>query len=205
LLGVQLPPAVQLLHVPPLHTLLIPHEVPFITFPVSAQTDVPVAHEVAPVRHAAAGVQVTPAVHETQVPPLQTLFVPQEVPFVTFPLSTQTDVPVAHEIAPVRHAVAGVQAAPAVQEPQMPPLQTLLVPQEVPFATFPVSTQADIPVTQEVAPVRHAVAGVHAAAAVQAPHVPLLHTMFVPHTVPLTRLLPVSTQSMLGEQTICPA
>ena len=65
----QLPPAVQLLHAPALHTLLVPHEVPFITFPVSAQTEVPVAHEVAPVRHVVpGGVHVTPAVHETQLP-----------------------------------------------------------------------------------------------------------------------------------------
>ena len=67
-LGVQLPPAVQLPHAPPLHTLFVPHEVPFGTLPVSAQTEVPVAHDVAPVRHAVAGVQVTPAVHETQLP-----------------------------------------------------------------------------------------------------------------------------------------
>jgi len=68
LLGVQLPPAVQLTHVPPLHTLLFPHEVPLITFPVSAQTEAPVEHEVAPVRQAFVGVQVTPAVQGTQVP-----------------------------------------------------------------------------------------------------------------------------------------
>jgi hypothetical protein len=68
LLGVQLPPAVQLLHVPALHTLLVPHEVPFITFPVSAHTELPVEHDVAPVRQAFAGVQVTPAVQETQLP-----------------------------------------------------------------------------------------------------------------------------------------
>jgi hypothetical protein len=68
LLGVQLPPAVQLLHAPALHTLLVPHDVPFITFPVSAHTEAPVAHDVAPVRQAVAGVHVTPAVHETQLP-----------------------------------------------------------------------------------------------------------------------------------------
>ena len=40
--------------------------------------------------------------------------VPHEVPFATFPVSAQTDIPVTHEVAPVRQAVAGVQAAPAV-------------------------------------------------------------------------------------------
>ena len=204
-LGAQLPPAVQLLHVPPLQTLLFPQEVPSASLPVSAQTEVPVAHEVAPVRHAVVGVQVTPAEQLLHVPPLQTLLFPQEVPFARLPVSAQTEVPVAHEVAPVRQAVAGVQAAPAVQAPHAPPLQTLFVPQEVPFATFPVSAQTDIPVTQEVAPVRQAVAGVQAAPAVQAPQAPLLHTMFVPHTVPLTRLLPVSEHEMPAEQTVCPA
>ena len=64
----QLPPAVQEVHVPALQTLLVPHDVPFITFPVSAQTDAPVAHDVAPMRRAFDGVHVTPAVHETQLP-----------------------------------------------------------------------------------------------------------------------------------------
>jgi hypothetical protein len=67
LLGVQLPPAIQM-HVPPLHTLLLPHDVPSATFPVAAQTDIPVAHEVAPIRHGLAGWQLTPAVQETQLP-----------------------------------------------------------------------------------------------------------------------------------------
>jgi len=205
LLGVQLPPAVQLLHVPLLQTLFVPHAVPFATFPVSAQTEVPVAHDVAPVRQALAGVQVTPAVQLLHVPPLQTLFVPHDVPFVTFPVSAQTEVPVAHDVAPVRQAVAGVQATPAVQLLHVPPLQTLFVPHDVPFAAFPVSVQTDAPVTQEVAPMRQALLGAQPTPAVHEPHAPLLHTMFVPHTVPLTRLLPVSEQPMLGEQTVWPA
>ncbi len=64
----QLPPAVQLTHVPVLHTLFDPHIVPFMTFPVSAQTEVPVAHDVAPVRHMFEGWQVTPVVQGTQLP-----------------------------------------------------------------------------------------------------------------------------------------
>ena len=201
----QLPPAVQLLHAPALHTLLVPHDVPFARFPVSAQTDVPVAHDVAPVRHAVVGVQVMPAVQLLHAPALQTLLVPHDVPFARLPVSAQTEVPVAHDVAPVRQAVVGVQVTPAVQLLQAPALHTLFVPHDVPFATFPVSAQTDIPVTQEVAPVRQAVVGVQEAPAVQAPQAPLLHTMFVPHTVPLTRLLPVSEHEMLGEQTFCPA
>ena len=122
-----------------------------------------------------------------------------------FPVSPQTGAPVEHMIAPVRQAVVGVQAFPSTQSTQVPLPQTLFVPQVVPFARFPVSTQTDAPVTQEVAPVRQALEGVQAAPDVQALHFPLLHTMFVPHTVPLTRLFPVSAQEMLGEQTVCPA
>ena len=81
----------------------------------------------------------------------------------------------------------------------------MLVPHDVPFVTFPVSAQTEVPVTQEVAPVRQAVAGVQARPAVQAPQAPPLHTMFVPQTVPSTSLLPVSEQVMLGEQAVCPA
>jgi hypothetical protein len=130
------------------------------------------------------------------------LLVPHDVPLVVFPVSAQTEVPVAHDVAPVRQAVAGVQATPAVQEAQAPPLHTLFVPHDVPLAAFPVSTQTDAPVTQEVAPVRQAVPGVQATPAVQAPHKPLPHTMFVPQTVPSTSLLPVSEHEMLGEQAV---
>ena len=149
--------------------------------------------------------QLPPAVQLLHVPALQTLLVPHDVPFVKFPVSAQTELPVAHDVAPVRQAAAGVQETPAVHDPQVPPLQTLFVPHDVPFATFPVSTQADTPVTQEVAPERQALAGGQATPAVHDPQVPLLHTMFVPHTVPSTSLLPVSEQPMLGEQTVCPA
>jgi hypothetical protein len=55
LVGVQAPPAVQSRHIPLLHTRLIPHAVPLATLPVSAQTEVPVMHEVAPVLHGFVG------------------------------------------------------------------------------------------------------------------------------------------------------
>jgi hypothetical protein len=194
-LGAQLTPAVQLLpQVPAVHTLLFPQEVPSATFPFSAQTDVPVAHDVAPVRQAFAGVQLTPAMQLPQAPALHTLLFPQDVPFATFPVSPQTEVPVAHEVAPVRHAFAGVQLTPAMQDPHAPLLQTLLVPHEVPFATFPVSPQTEVPVAQEIAPVRQAFVGVQSAPAVQAVQAPLPQTMFVPQDVPL-ETLPDSVQT----------
>ena len=99
----------------------------------------------------------------------------------------------------------GAQLPPAVQLLQVPPLQTLFVPHDVPFARFPVSAQTEVPVAHDVAPVWHAVAGVQEVPAVQDPQVPKVQTMFVPHTVPFTRLLPVSEQVIEGEQTVCPA
>jgi hypothetical protein len=150
-------------------------------------------------------VQVMPAVQLPHVPALHTLLFPHDVPFATFPVSAQTDVPVAHDVAPVRQAFDGVQVVPAVQLPQVPALHTLLFPHDVPFATFPVSAQTDRPVTQEVAPVRQAFAGVQLTPAVQSPQAPPLQTMLVPHTVPSARLLPVSEQEIEGEQTVWPA
>jgi hypothetical protein len=196
-LGVQLPPAIQVLHVPPLHTLLFPHEVPSATLPVSAQTDVPVAHEVAPIRQALAGVQVTPAVQDPQVPPSHTLLFPHEVPSATLPVSAQTDVPVAHEVAPVRQALAGVQVTPAVQDPHAPLLHTMFVPQEVPLATLPDSEQTGAPVSQAVVPVRHGLpATAQLAPTVQLTQLPVEpQTLFVPQPVPALRSVPLSLQT----------
>jgi hypothetical protein len=188
---------VQLLHVPALQTLLFPHEVPFAMLPVSAQTEVPVMHDVAPVRHAAAGVQVIPAVQDPHIPPLQTLFVPHEVPFAVLPVSAQTGIPVPHDVAPVRHAVAGVQEAPAVQAPQAPLPHTMFVPQEVPLETFPDSVQTTAPVSHVVVPVRHGLPlTVHVTPAVQLTQFPVEpQTLLVPQLVPAARGVPLSLQT----------
>jgi hypothetical protein len=156
---VQLSPAVHEPHLPLPHTLLVPQDVPFVTFPLSAQTEVPVEQEVIPVLHGFVGWQLTPAVHEPHVPPLHTLLVPQDVPSATFPVSAQTDVPVEQDVIPVLHGFAGGQLRPAVHEPHVPLAHTLLVPQDVPFAMFPVSTQTDVPVIQDVVPARHGLLG----------------------------------------------
>jgi hypothetical protein len=63
-----------------LHTLFVPQEVPLAMFPVSAQTDAPVTQVVVPVRQTFDGWQLAPEVQLTQVPVLQTLFIPQTVP-----------------------------------------------------------------------------------------------------------------------------
>ena len=95
--------------------------------------------------------QASPTVQEVQAPALHTMFVPQEVPFATFPDSVQTAAPVSQEVVPVRHGLPlTLQVAPTVQLTQLPAeLQTLLVPQVVPAATsVVVSVQTGVPVEQ---------------------------------------------------------
>ena len=88
-------------------------------------------------------------------PPLQTMFVPQEVPFATFPDSVQIGVPVSQATLPVRHGLPlMLQVAPTVQLTQLPvEPQTLFVPQLVPAArSVPLSLQTGAPVEHVSAP-----------------------------------------------------
>ena len=90
-----------------------------------------------------------PTVQGVQVPPLHTMFVPQEVPLETLPDSVQTGAPVSQVVLPVRHGLPlTLQVAPTVQLTQLPvALQTLFVPQLVPAATsVPLSLQTGVPV-----------------------------------------------------------
>jgi hypothetical protein len=196
---------VQDVHEPPLQTLLVPHDVPSAVFPEVTQTELPVEQDVTPVLHWFVGWQLTPAVQEVQVPPLQTLLVPHDVPSETFPVSAQTEDPVVQDVAPVLQRLLGWQVVPDVQPPQLPLLHTLLLPQDVPLATFPVSMQTEVPVVQDVAPVLQTLLGWQVVFAVQLVQVPLLHTLFVPHEVPSLRFCPVSEQLFGGEQAVRPA
>jgi hypothetical protein len=64
--------------------------------------------------------------------------------------------PVLQVSVPVWQGLAvGVQAPPGVHDTQAPLLHTWLLPQVVPFETFPVSAQTGTPVTHEFAPVLH--------------------------------------------------
>jgi hypothetical protein len=76
----------------------------------------------------------------------------------------------------------------------MPPLQTLSIPQDVPFGALPDSRQTGAPVLQAVVPVRQAFpATVHVAPAVHATHMPVpLQTLSWPHAVPAGTVVPVS-------------
>ena len=108
-----------------------------------------------PAWHAFAGVHDSPVVHDTQLPELQTRFVPHEVPLATFADSTQTAVPVPHAKVPVRQGLlVTAQIAPILQSTQAPvALQTLSCAQLVPTATFvPLSVQVGVPVEQASAP-----------------------------------------------------
>jgi hypothetical protein len=120
----------------------------------------PELHEIVPASQGFERVQVLPAVHETQLPPLQTMPIRQEVPSGTaFPVSWHDIVPVWQLIVPVWHRAVGVQLPPLVQEVHVPPLQTLLVPHVVPSAAFPTATQTEAPVVQAVIPVLHGLVG----------------------------------------------
>jgi hypothetical protein len=187
LAGVQLPPAVHETQLPPLQTLFVPQEVPFATLPVSAQTEAPVTQEVVPVRQLLVGWQDAPEVHDTHIPALQTLLVPHSVPLARFfPVSEQVMVG-AQTVMPAWQGLPlGVQAMPAVHETQLPSLQTMFVPQEVPLVKFPDSVQTGTPVPQAIAPVRHGLPlTVQLAPAWHDTQLPLLlQTLSVPQLVP---------------------
>ena len=175
---------------------------------VSTQVEAPVAHEVAPsLQVVGLVVQETPAVQATHAPALQTWFVPQTVPFGSLPASRQTELPVAQEVEPVRQKVGLVaQAWPATQVTQAPPLQTWSVPQTVPSGSLPASTQTELPVAQEVVPVRQKVGLVAQAwPATQATQTPALQTWSVPQPVPFAFGSGPSTQAgpLAQERTPC--
>lgn len=100
-MGGQLAPSEQTPHCPSRHTIPDPHEVPFGWSPDSVQRGVPVAHEIVPVRHAFPGEQAPPAAQVAQEPLLQTLSVPQTVPFACgCCVSVQEATPSAQAVCP---------------------------------------------------------------------------------------------------------
>lgn len=155
-----MPPAAQETQLPPLQTMSVPHDVPLeALFPVSWQDIVPAWQLTVPLWHGLVGVQLTPLVQATHAPPLHTLLVPHDVPFVVFPAATQTGTPVEQVFVPVLHGLVGWQDAPAVQAMQAPPLHTLLVAHDIPLATFAVSEQTAFPVMHVVAPILQGLLG----------------------------------------------
>lgn len=106
-------PGMQEVQVPVLQKRLfiVPHGAPSMSdVPRSVQTAAPVEQDRVPLWHALAGVQGPPLLQVTQAPALQTIpLVPatQAIPVGLFPLSTQTDEPVEHEVTPVLHTLVG--------------------------------------------------------------------------------------------------
>lgn len=153
--------------------------------PLSVQAGVPVEQFSVPVWHGFVGMHDVPALQVAQVPALQTMFAPQLVPLFLLPDSTQTGDPVAHDVVPVLHALAGWQLAPAAHDTHVPALQTLSVPHDAPLASaLPVSVQPMLGV-HTVMPAWHGFAGTQIEPAEQAAQLPPWHTMFAPQTLPL--------------------
>ena len=195
--GAQAPPAVHATQAPLLHTRLVPHDVPFATFPVSAQTEAPVTHDVAPVRHGFVGWQLAPAVHGPQTPLLQTRLAPQVVPFTRFWLVSAHVIAGEQACVPAWHGFAGMHDTPAVHATQTPALHTRFVPQEVPLATFAVSAQIGAPVLHVRAPVRQGLpVTTQLAPTLQSTQAPVaLHTLSVPQPVPAATSVFLSVQT----------
>jgi len=102
LLGLQAAAGLQMEQAPLAQSMLVPQGVPFGRIPISAQIGTPVLQLIAPARQRLEDIQVTPAVHGTHVPLLQTRFAPQTVPFMAVADSAQTGTPVSHWVVPVR-------------------------------------------------------------------------------------------------------
>jgi hypothetical protein len=125
-------------------------------------------------------------------------------------VSTQTAVPLAHEMRPRSQGFAGTQPAPWLQALQRPPLQTEPLPQGAPLAAglgLPVSVQTGVPLLQSMLPSSQAFAGAQLAPWLQAPQLPRLQTLPTPQLVPSATGLgvPVSWQTGVPlEQSIAP-
>jgi hypothetical protein len=183
-------------HVPLQHIPLVPHDVPAATsLVVATQLAVPLLHEIVPVTHGFVGVQLPPAVHETQLPLLHTSFVPHVVPvFVGVVVATHVDTPLLHEVIPFTHMFDGEHDTPAVHETQLPLSQTSFVPHTIPLgAEVLVATHVETPLPHDVAPIKHGFEGVHVVPAVHEPQFPLSQTSFVPHVVPFATCVVVAT------------
>jgi hypothetical protein len=151
-IGTQLLPAEHVLHVPPLHTMFVPHDDPSGALPFCMQTGTPVEHDVRPALQVVPdGVQLWFAMHGEHVPLLQTMSWPQLVPLATFDCaSLHTGVPPEHDCVPLWQGLLGWHGWFATHVMHPPLLQTMLVPQFWPLGALPISTQTDTPVSQTV-------------------------------------------------------
>jgi hypothetical protein len=130
------------------------------------------------------GVQAAPAMHAMQLPSMQTLLAPQDVPFGLFPDAVHVDAPVKQEVVPTLQGSARGHALPGVHAAHPPALQTFPLPQDVPFGTRAEVSEQLIVGEQTDLPTWQGLAGVQASPAEQATHAPPLQTVPVPHDVP---------------------
>ena len=81
----------------------------------------------------------------------------------------------------------------------------MFVPHDVPFALSAVSVQTGAPLAQEIAPTLQTFVEVQAPA-VHMTHAPLLHTMFMPQTMPFDCAVVVTMQDAIpvAEQIVFP-
>jgi hypothetical protein len=164
------------------------HPVPLGTFDCVHAAD-PVAQEIVPFLHGLPVSQEAPSLHGMQLPLLHTWPEPQALPFATLAISTQTEVPLAHEVLPVLHGLLGVQVVLAVQALHCPLAQTMLAPQEAPAGrSLPVSLHSAIPLVQDMVPVWHLLAGVQTIPAMHWTQLPSPQTFPLPQAVPLGAL-----------------
>ena len=123
--------------------------------PLSLQTAAPFAQLTAPSRQAA-GEHAIPSAQATQTPALHTLPAPHPllVPSATLPTSLHCGAPIAQEVVAVLQGVAVVQELPSLQATQVPLLQNMSTPHEVPLAALWFeSTHSEVPAAQESVPV----------------------------------------------------
>src|SRR5258708_40078573 len=100
--GWQVFPAAHAPQLPLLHTLSVPHDVPFSTdSPVSMQLTADV-QTVLPARQGLAGTHERPGLQTTQTPPLQTFPFSQGEPSGAFPISRHSGTPVLQTVIPIR-------------------------------------------------------------------------------------------------------
>jgi hypothetical protein len=196
--GTQVAFAVQETQAPSSQTEFSPQPSPLSAFVCwSTQICSPVLQAKAPTWQGAdVGMQTPPAVHPTQLPPLQTASVPQVMPFAIVPsVSRHTGDPVEQSVLPVWHAFAGTHGEPCGQLTQAPELQTSSMPQASPFGWLPwLSRQTEAPVRQEVTPVwQGASDGMQATPSAQLAQAPVRHTLSMPQVVP-SGAFPEATQ-----------
>lgn len=134
---------------------------------------------------------------DTQRPPVHA------VRLATAGPSTQTGLPLAQSMTPLRHGLGLlVQAWPATHATHEPALQTP-PGQAVPVPTLPDSTQTALPELQFVLPVLHGFAGLQEAPCEQGLHEPPLHTP-PGHDVPFILLLPLVQTPLPELQSMTP-